>query len=344
MVSTASAHFFLRNNNDKQIQTEATEHTTTTIMCLPTFHRKMDTTSLVMAVTIGITDTDTRESEHEHDHDQAVPTDEGENANTDGTPFANNDTPTALTLLPTETTTVALESVSIVEELRSYSPDMVMVTIATRFASLETMSARDMDVLLAAGLCHALVQAMNQHGDVMELQGKACFLLANLAFRSDDIAARIIRAGADIAIIKGMKMFPLVAKFQHLACVTLNNLLVTTNEDGGRYEAVVAAGGIPTLIAAMNNFHGDTEIAMFACFCLSKLTDSCPDNCRLALEYGVIEAVAGVISVSQDANDERLEELAVIVIMRFMFQNEKEKKNSHAPSPSPRAVVHAANE
>jgi hypothetical protein len=74
-----------------------------------------------------------------------------------------------------------------------------------------------------------------------------------------------------------------VAEFQRLACVTLNNLLVTTNEDGGRYESVVAAGGIlPTLIAAMNNFPVDTKIG-FACFCLLKLTDSSLNNCRLAV-------------------------------------------------------------
>jgi hypothetical protein len=101
-----------------------------------------------------------------------------------------------------------------------------------------------MDVLLAAGLCQALVQAMNQHGDVLELQGQACFLLVNLAFQSDDIAARIMHAGGDVAIVNGMNRFPFVAEFQRLACVTLNNLLVTTNEDGGRYESVVAAGGI----------------------------------------------------------------------------------------------------
>jgi hypothetical protein len=76
---------------------------------------------------------------------------------------------------------------------------------------------------------------------------------------------RVSCALVDVAIVNGMNRF-FVAEFQRLACVTLNNLLVTTNEDGGRYESVVAAGGILTLIAAMNNFPVDTKIGMFACF------------------------------------------------------------------------------
>jgi hypothetical protein len=287
----------------------------------------MDATSLVVAVMNDIADVDTR-------NHFVGPTDDDENANT-GTRFANNTT-TALTLLPTETT-VALDSLATVEELCSYNPGIVMMAIQTIFESLQAMTDRDMDVLLAAGLCHALVQAMNQHGDVMELQCMACLLLANLAFRNDDIAALIIHSSGDVAIVNAMKNFPLVAEFQHLACVTLNNLLVATNEDDGRYEAVVAAGGIPTLIAAMNNFPQDTKIGMFACFGLSKLTDSSLDNTKLAVEHGAIETVAGVISTSQDANDGSLEELAVILIMRFMRQHDKE--NSHSSRP-----VHAANE
>jgi hypothetical protein len=322
----------------KQTRTETTEEitTTTTTMCLPTLHRKMDASSLVVAVAVmnDITETGTREHEH------VGPTEDAENTNTDGTPFAN-DTALTLTLLPTETTLTS-DSLETVLELRSYSPDTVMMTIATLFESLPTMPARDMDALLAAGLCHALAQAMNQHGDVLELQGQACFLLANLAFQSDDIAARIIHSGGDVAIVNGMKRFPLVAEFQHLACVTLNNLIVTTNEDSGRYESVVAAGGIPTLIATMYNFPFDTKIGMFACFCLLKLTDSSLDNCRLAMEHGAIEAVAGVISASQDANNESLEGLAVVLIMRFLDQKEKEMDSLH--SPSPRAAAHSANE
>jgi hypothetical protein len=309
-------------------------------MCLSSLHRKMDATSLVAAVAVmnDIMDTGTREDVHEH----VGPTDDGENGNTDGGPFAN-DTEMMLTqtLLPTETAVVA-DSLATVEQLSSYSPDTVMMAIATIFESLPTMAARDMDALLAAGLCHALAQAMNQHGDVLELQGQACFLLANLAFHNAIIAVQIIHSGGDVAIVNGMKRFPLVVEFQHLACVTLNNLLVTTNEDGGRYESVVAAGGIPTLIATMSNFPFDTKIGMFACFCLLKLTDSSLDNCRLAMEHGAIEAVAGVISASQDANDESLEGLAVVLIMRLLSQNEKEMDNSH--SPSPRAAVHSANE
>jgi hypothetical protein len=265
-------------------------------------------------------------------------TDDVENANTGTTTVASNTTTAlTLTLLPTETTTVAVDSMDTVVELCSYSPDTVMMAIAKISESLPTMPARDMDVLVAAGLCQALVQAMNQHGDVLELQGQACFLLVNLAFQSDDIAARIIRSGGDVAIVNGMNRFPLVAEFQRLACVTLNNLLVTTNEDGGRYESVVAAGGIQTLISAMNNFSVDAKIGMFACFCLLKLTDSSLGNCRVAVEHGAIDAVAGVISASQASNDETLEGLAVVLIMRLL---EKE----HLHSPSPRAAAHAANE
>jgi hypothetical protein len=265
-------------------------------------------------------------------------TDDVENANTGTTTVASNTTTAlTLTLLPTETTTVAVDSMDTVVELCSYSPDTVMMAIAKISESLPTMPARDMDVLVAAGLCQALVQAMNKHGDVLELQGQACFLLVNLAFQSDDIAARIIRSGGDVAIVNGMNRFPLVAEFQRLACVTLNNLLVTTNEDGGRYESVVAAGGIQTLISAMNNFPADATIGLYACFCLLKLTDSSLGNCRVAVEHGAIDAVAGVISASQASNDETLEGLAVVLIMRLL---EKE----HLHSPSPRAAAHAANE
>ena len=281
----------------------------------------------IVAVMNDVTDANTREQD-------GGPTDDGENAN-------NTTTALTLTLLPT-VTTVAIDSMDTVVELCSYSPDTVMTAIATIFECLPTMPARDMDVLLAAGLCQALVQAMNQHGDVLELQGQACFLLVNLAFQSDDIAARIMHAGGDVAIVNGMNRFPFVAEFQRLACVTLNNLLVTTNEDGGRYESVVAAGGIPTLIAAMNHFPVDTKIGMFACFCLLKLTDSSLDNCRVAMEHGAVDAVAGVISASQVSNDDMLEGLAVVLIMRCMFHHDKEKEHSH--SPSPRAAVRAANE
>jgi hypothetical protein len=330
-------HFFSLSSSRQERQANSdgdngTELTTTT-MCLP-FHRKMATTSLVVAVAVtnGIADTNTREREHEH----VGSTDNGENANTD--------TALALTLAltpPAAETTVAIDSMDPVVDLCSYSPDTVMTAIAKIFESLPTMPARDMDVLLAAGLCQALVQAMKQHGDVLDLQGQACFLLVNLAYQSDDIAARIIHAGGDIAIVNGMKRFPLVVEFQSLACVTLNNLLVTTNEDGGRYESVVAAGGIPTLIAALYNFPVDTKIGMFACFCLLKLTDSSLENCRLAVEHGAMETVAGVVSASQDANDESLEGLAVALLMR-LFRHEKEKEK--ARSPSPPAVIHAANE
>jgi hypothetical protein len=296
-------------------------------MCLP-FHRKMNTISLVMAVENDVADINARE--------RTEPTDDGENANT-GTTFDND---TALTLLPTETT-VAIDSMAIVEELYSYNPILVTITIQKMMETLETMTTRDMDALLAAGLCHALVQAMNQHGDVMGLQFNACVMLTNLAFQSDDNAACILQSGGDVAIVNVMKRFPLDAEFQHLACVTLNNLLVTTNEDGGRYDAVVAAGGIPALIAAIDNFPLDTKIGLFACFGLSKLTDSSLYNTKLAMEHGAIETVAGVISASQAANDDRLEELAVILLMRFLRQQEKEN--------APRAVqlpqaVHSANE
>jgi hypothetical protein len=301
-----------------------------------------------VVVTNEITGMDTRE--------HTDTTDDGENANTNTdtgtttTTVVVNNTTTALTptitltLLPTETettATVAIESMDTVVKLCSYSPDTVMMAIAAVSESLPTMPARDMDALLAAGLCQALVQAMDQHGDVVELQGQACFLLVNLAFQSDDIAARIIHSGGDVAVVTGMKRFPLVAEFQLLACVTLNNLLVTTNEDGGRYESVVAAGGIRTLIAAMNNFPGDIKIGLFACFCLLKLTDSSLDNCRLAVEHGALDAVVGVISASQDANDGPVEGLAVVLLMRFLLQHEEKE---HSPSPYPRATAHAANE
>jgi hypothetical protein len=84
-----------------------------------------------------------------------------------------------LTLLPTETT-VAIDYMDTVVELCSYSPDTVMTAIATIFECLPTMPARDMDVLLCGTV--KFVQAMNQHGDVLEL--RACFLLVNLAFQA----------------------------------------------------------------------------------------------------------------------------------------------------------------
>jgi hypothetical protein len=68
-----------------------------------------------------------------------------------------------------------------VVELCSYSPDTVMTAIATIFECLPTMPARDMDVLLMRDFVK-FVQAMNQHGDVLEL--RACFLLVNLAFQA----------------------------------------------------------------------------------------------------------------------------------------------------------------
>jgi hypothetical protein len=54
------------------------------------------------------------------------------------------------------------------------------------------------------------------------------------------------------------------------------------------------------------------------------LTESSLENTKLAVENGVVETVAGVVSASQDANDDRLEVLAVILIMRFMQHHEKE--------------------
>jgi hypothetical protein len=311
-------------------------------MCLP-FHRKMNAICLVVAVVDNATDMNTRE--------HTEPTDAGEDANT-GTTLVN-DTALTLPVLPTETTvaidsmaimeelTVAIDSMAIVEELYSYNPVLVTMAIQKILESMETMLPQDLVALLTAGLCHAIVLAMNHHGDVMGLQFNACVLLTNLAFKSDDIAASIVQSGGDVAIVHFMKRFPMEAEFQHLACVTLNNLLVTTNEDGGRYGAVVAAGGIPALIAAIDNNPGDTKIGLFACFGLSKLTDSSLYNTNVAVEHGAIETVAGVISASQAANDDRLEELAVILIMRFLRQHEQE--NAPPAIELPRAV-HAANE
>jgi hypothetical protein len=268
-------------------------------MCKP-LDRMVDTISLFVIAVDGITNMET--------DDPTAPTDDGENTNTTFTNTA---------FAPT------LDSAT-VEEIGSNSPDVVKTAILSVLEIIQTMSTRDMDDLLAAGLCLAVVQAMNQHCDEMELQFKACVLLANLAFKSNEIAVDIIQWGGDVAIVNVMKRFPLVEEIQHLACVTLNNVLVTTHEDGGRYESVMAAGGIPALIAAMNNFPQDTQIGLFACFCLSKLTESSLENTKLAVENGVVETVAGVVSASQDANDDRLEVLAVILIMRFMQHHEKE--------------------
>jgi hypothetical protein len=124
---------------------KGTEHTTT--MCLP-FHRKMVVIRLIVAVVVNETMSATWTHVHMLVQPRTVSSEN--NANTTGTTFAN------------DTTCSCGQLMAIVEEHYFYnSPFILMMAIHKIMERMETMLVtRDTEALLAAGLRHALVQAM----------------------------------------------------------------------------------------------------------------------------------------------------------------------------------------
>jgi hypothetical protein len=99
-----------------------------------------------------------------------------------------------------------------------------------------------------AGALPLLVAVMRAHAGNAAVQGAACGVLCNLAYKSDTLRSAVVDAGALPLLVAAMRAHAGSAAVQETACVALWNVARDSRE---RARRVASAGALPLVDAAL---------------------------------------------------------------------------------------------
>jgi hypothetical protein len=163
--------------------------------------------------------------------------------------------------------------------------------------------------VLGSNICDNLVTAMMENSDSVDVQWKACWIVADLTFHNGDdkqsYKAALHNAGVSKAIVQAMKTFVHHEQMQQSASVALRNLAFQGQAGA---KKVANAGAIEALLCAMKHYPDNHAIQEDACACLDNLASAQPCTKQAIIEQGGIDSI--LAAMEQHKQVEGLQKLA----------------------------------
>jgi hypothetical protein len=164
--------------------------------------------------------------------------------------------------------------------------------------ALGIVEDQQVSLLKRLGAIERAVWAMDHFGESPEVLSSACCFIGNM-IKGEDLAKKIVGAGALRATISAMKKNHSQYVVQDCGCFALRRLVRMTGDWGA--VQVVVASGIDLIIAAMKNHTNAEDVLDEGCTVLAKLAElNLADHRRRIIDANGLEALGRVIRDYQD--------------------------------------------
>ena len=185
-----------------------------------------------------------------------------------------------------------------------------------------------------SGGVEAILGAMQQHPTAAVLLKYACWALQNLCVgNNDDNKQRIAQAGGVQAVVQAMNGHPSAELLVEHACTALTYLCLTNTKTDDKTSAdrrvlLVQAGGIETILNALQCHPTAAVLLKYACWALHILCADNDDNRKLVAQSGGVQAV--VKAMKEHSSDKPLLDHCCILLAQLSTHVDKQNSEESA--------------